>query len=92
MVLTQARVGELALYALGAEVFTEIGMLIKQVSPTPYTMFASLSSGCIGYLPTRAEHALGGYEVDLSPYFYRMPGRLQADSAERVLEAVKRLS
>jgi neutral ceramidase len=91
VVLTHIRVGELALYALGAEVFTEIGMAIKQASPTRNTLFASVSSGCIGYLPTAAEHALGGYEVDMSPYFYRMPGRLKSDSAERVLEAVNSL-
>jgi neutral ceramidase len=91
VVLTHIRVGELALYALGAEVFTEIGLAIKQSSPTSHTLFASVSSGCIGYLPTRAEHGLGGYEVDMSPYFYRMPGRLNADSAERVMEAVNKL-
>ena len=92
LVLTHIRVGELAFYTLGAEVFTEIGMEIKQISPTSFTLFGSVSSGCIGYLPTAAEHALGGYEVDLSPYFYRMPGRLKMDSAERLLEAVKILS
>jgi hypothetical protein len=91
VVLTHIRVGDLALFALGAEVFTEIGMQIKQASSTSHTLFASVSSGCIGYLPTRAEHALGGYEVDMSPFFYRMPGRLNADSAERVMEAVKNL-
>jgi hypothetical protein len=91
VVLTQIRVGDMVLYALGAEVFTEIGMEIKQVSPTTPALFASVSSGCIGYLPTANEHALGGYEVDMSPYFYRMPGRLKADSAERVLAAVRNL-
>jgi hypothetical protein len=91
VVLTQIRVGDMVLYALGAEVFTEIGMAIKLASPTIPVLFASVSSGCIGYLPTKGEHALGGYEVDMSPYFYRMPGRLKADSAERVLEAVKNL-
>jgi len=91
VVLTHIRVGALALYALGAEVFTEIGMAIKQASPTSHTLFTSVSSGCIGYLPTAEEHALGGYEVDVSPYFYRMPGRLKADSAERVLDVVRNL-
>ncbi len=92
VVLTHIRAGELVLYALGAEVFTEIGMAIKQASPTSYTLFASVSSGCIGYLPTSAEHALGGYEVDMSPYFYRMPGRLKPDSAERVMDAIRGIS
>jgi hypothetical protein len=91
VVLTLLRVGDMALYALGAEVFTEIGMAIKQASPTTPALFASVSSGCIGYLPTASEHALGGYEVDTSPYFYRMPGRLRADSAERVMESVRNL-
>jgi neutral ceramidase len=92
VVLTQIRVGDLSLYALGAEVFTEIGMAIKLGSPTTPTLFASVSSGCIGYLPTSSEHPLGGYEVDISPYFYRMPGRLKADSAERVLKVVREIS
>lgn len=91
VVLTQIRVGDVALYALGAEVFTEIGMAIKQASPSTPALFASVSNGCIGYLPTASEHALGGYEVDMSPYFYRMPGRLKSDSAERVLAAVRNL-
>ena len=91
VVLTHIRAGDLALFALGAEVFTEIGMAIKQTSTTNPTMFASVSNGCIGYLPTASEHALGGYEVDMSPYFYRMPGRLKADSDERVMEAVRNL-
>jgi len=91
VVLTHIRVGDLALYTLGAEVFTEIGMAIKKASPARHTLFASVSSGCIGYLPTAGEHALGGYEVDLSPYFYRMPGRLKVDSAEGVLDAMRNL-
>jgi len=91
VVLTHVRVEDLALIALGAEVFTEIGIAIKRTPNTSPTLFASVSSGCIGYLPTASEHALGGYEVDMSPYFYRMPGRLQADSAERVMEAVRNL-
>jgi hypothetical protein len=92
VVLTNMMIGDLTIYTLGAEVFNEIGVAIKQISATLPTMFVSVSSGCIGYLPTAAEHALGGYEVDMSPYFYRMPGRLKVDSAERVMEVVKRLA
>lgn len=92
VVLTHIRVGELALYALGAEVFTEIGMEIKRISPSSHTMFASLSSGCIGYLPTESEYVLGGYEVEMAPYFYRLPGKLKGDCAGVVLEAVRKLA
>jgi Neutral/alkaline non-lysosomal ceramidase, N-terminal len=92
VVLTLVRVGDLTIYTLGAEVFNEIGLAVKQFSATMPTIFASVSSGCIGYLPTAAEHALGGYEVDISPYFYRMPGRLKADSAEKVMQAIGRFA
>jgi hypothetical protein len=70
------RIGDCALVAHAAEVFNEIGVAIKEGSPTPLTLFAGYSNGCIGYLPTEAAHGLGGYEVELTPYIYRMPGLL----------------
>jgi hypothetical protein len=70
------RLGDCAIIALAAETFNEIGTAITKGSPAPFTLFASCSSGCIGYLPTATAHALGGYEVELTPYIYRMPGVL----------------
>lgn len=70
------RMGECGLVAHSAEVFNEIGMAVKEGSPFPATLFAGYSNGCIGYLPTAEAHALGGYEVELAPYFYRLPGLL----------------
>jgi hypothetical protein len=70
------RLGDCALVAHAAETFNEIGVAIKSESPAAMTLFAGYSNGCVGYLPTEAAHALGGYEVDLAPYFYRMPGLL----------------
>jgi neutral ceramidase len=83
-----ARLGELGLVTFGSETFTEIGMQVKSSAPARHTLFASVSDGCIGYLATAEAHAQGGYEVDLAPYFYRYPGRLAADSAERAITAV----
>ena len=77
------RIGEMIWVALGAEVFNEIGTRIKIESGSPYTFFSSVSNGCIGYLPTVDEHVLGGYEVDISPYFYRFPGRIHKN-AEKI--------
>lgn len=70
------RLGNWALVAHAAETFNEIGAAIKDSSPVPITLFAGYSNGCIGYLPTAEAHALGGYEVETAPYFYRMPGLL----------------
>ncbi len=91
MKLNILRVGELALVALGMEVFNEIGLAIKANSPTANTMVASVSNGCVGYLPTAAEHTLGGYEVDIAPYFYRLPGRLGSECETISLESVQEL-
>ncbi len=81
------RLGDLGLVTFGAETLTEIGMEIKAASPTRFTLFASVSDGCIGYLPTAEAHALGGYEVDIAPYFYRYPGRLDAHCAQIAIES-----
>ncbi len=57
------RVGDLAVAAIPCEVFTEIGLSIKKASPFKPTCVVSLANGYFGYLPTPAQHALGGYET-----------------------------
>ena len=81
------RIGHLGLVTFAAETLTEIGMAVKAASPAAVTMFASVSDGCIGYLPTAAAHAEGGYEVDMAPYFYRYPTRLAANCDQIAGEA-----
>jgi len=81
------RIGDLGLVTFASETLTEIGMAIKAGSPARRTMFASVSDGCIGYLPTAKAHAEGGYEVDVAPFFYRYPGRLAAECAQIAADA-----
>ena len=81
------RLGDVAVVAQAAEVFHEIGAAVKDGSPAQVTLFAGYANGMIGYLPTAEEHARGGYEVDVAPYFYRFPGRLHPDSGERAADA-----
>jgi hypothetical protein len=84
-----ARFGSLALVSFGAEVFTEIGIKVKELSPARHTMFTSVSDGCISYLPTDAAHTDGGYEVELATYAYRYPGPLAAGAEGRALAAAE---
>lgn len=61
--LQAMRIGELGIAAIPCEVFTEIGLEIKQKSPLKPTFTIELANGYNGYLPTPAQHALGGYET-----------------------------
>ena len=85
------RLGEVALIGWAAEVFHELAVAMKEGSPATMTLFAGYSNGMIGYLPTAEEHARGGYEVDVSPYFYRLGGRLDASAGERVSKESREL-
>jgi hypothetical protein len=87
--VSAVRIGDVAIAGLGAEVFTEIGIRVKGLSPAGRTLFASLAGGCIGYLPTDAAHDEGGYEVDQVPYLYRYPGRLARGCEGIAVEAVQ---
>jgi neutral ceramidase len=86
-----ARLGDVAYVGYGMEVFTEIGLAVKGFSPAKHTIFASLTGGCTGYLATPEEHARGGYEIDLSPLFYRLPGRLESNASEIVMSETHKL-
>jgi hypothetical protein len=56
-------IGHLAITSIPFEVFTEIGLDIKARSPFKETFTIELANGSNGYLPTPAQHDLGGYET-----------------------------
>jgi hypothetical protein len=62
--LAALRLGrEIGLVTAPGEIFTEIGQSIVARSPFPHTLYAGYTDGTIGYVPTRAAHGEGGYEV-----------------------------
>ena len=63
------RVGDLGIAAIPFEVFTEIGLELKEQSPFEQTFTIELAGGSFGYLPTPAQHRLGGYETWLGTNF-----------------------
>jgi hypothetical protein len=69
------------------ELFCEIGTAIRERSPFPTTLVSGYWNGYRNYLPTDAERARGGYEIDISPF---RPGAeaLVTAAAARVLEAL----
>jgi len=81
------RLGEAALVAVPAEPFVEVGFGVKGRSPLPYTLFAGYSNGCVGYLPMASAYEIGGYEVDMSYIYYRLPAPLAPTCARQVEDA-----
>ena len=56
------RIGDLAVVGLPGEFFVEFGLEIKRRSPAAQTFVVGLANGSLGYVPTAAAFAQGGYE------------------------------
>ncbi len=57
------RIGDLGIAAAPCEVFAETGLALKEQSSLKPMFTIELANGYNGYLPTREQHALGGYET-----------------------------
>jgi len=62
---------DIAIWAAPLELFCEIAMEVRSRSPFPYTFYFGYCNGWLGYLPTREEFAMGGYEPSVSPFTER---------------------
>jgi len=59
---------DIAIWSAPIELFCEVAMRAREQSPYPYTLYFGYCNGLLDYLPSRAEFAYGGYEVDVSPF------------------------
>ncbi len=58
------RIGDAVFVSVPGEIFSEIGLRIKQGSSFEKTFCVGISNGYRGYLPSEKEFIEGGYEVD----------------------------
>jgi len=82
------RIGDVALLALTGEPFVEGQLEIKLRSPARYTQVAHMSNGYVGYIPTPAAIARGGFETVTSHWSKLVPEALQTivDTSVGLLE------
>ncbi len=85
IVVQALRVGDLGIAAIPFEVFAETGLEIKQKSPFKPTFTVSLANGAHGYLPTPAQHRLGGYETWLGT------NRVETEASVKIVDALTEL-
>ncbi len=63
-----ARIGDTVFVTFPCEVFSEIGLKVKQRSPLAKTFVLGIAGGLWGYIPTAAEYQEGGYAVTMTHY------------------------
>jgi neutral ceramidase len=76
---------DVVLVGVAAEPFVEIGLQVKARSSAALTLFGGYANGSVGYLPVPLAYNQGGYEVDSSYLYYRLPAPLAPASAELVI-------
>jgi hypothetical protein len=82
--------GEVAIFFIPGELFAEIGLAIKRMSPFRTTLISAFSDGTVGYLPTRQAYAQPGYETHYACFFYNYP-EFSPGVEDVVLAGAKRL-
>ena len=83
------RLGNGFLATSPAECFSGIGLQLRR-GPQPPLMFASITNGFLGYVPTRDAYPHGGYEVALSYRHFGLDSPVREDSGEIFYECMRR--
>jgi neutral ceramidase len=71
---------DIAIWAAPLELFCEVSNEVREKSQFPFTFYYGITNGTLGYLPTKEEIPLGGYEPLISPF--------TAEAAHDLSEAV----
>ena len=89
--ISAVRIGDAAIVTGPGEIFTEIGLAVKERSPADVTFYAGYTNGCISYMPTASEYPLGGYEPTYGHKTYGLPAQLTPETERILIETGVRL-
>jgi hypothetical protein len=89
--ISALRIGDAAIVTGPGEIFTEIGLAVKERSPADVTFYAGYTNGCISYMPTASEYPLGGYEPTYGHKTYGLPAQLSPETERILIETGVRL-
>jgi hypothetical protein len=85
------RIGDAAIVSGPGEIFTEIGLAVKERSPADVTFYAGYSNGCVSYMPTASEYPLGGYEPSYGNKTYGLATQVAPETDRLLIETGVRL-
>jgi neutral ceramidase len=86
VILQSVRIGELGIFAIPFEVFSEIGLELKTRNPFKPSFTMELANGGYGYLPTPEQHELGGYETWLGT------NKVEEQASVKIVDALLEMS
>ena len=88
--LQALRIGPVGLAAMPGEVFAEIGLAVKRLSPFEHKVIAELANDWAGYIPTDIALREGSYETRLATVSKASPGtaELWTQTAVELLKQV----
>jgi neutral ceramidase len=78
------RIGDGVIATGPGEIFTEIGLAVKERSPADVTLYAGYTNGNLSYFPIASEYPLGGYEPSYGNKSYGLPTQVTPE-ADRIL-------
>ncbi len=78
------RIGQGAIVTGPGEIFTEIGLAVKERSPAAPTLYAGYANGEVCYFPTAASYPEGGYEPEYGNRPHGLPAPVSPE-CERIL-------
>jgi len=80
------RVGDGVIVTGPGEVFSEIGMAVKERSPGTPTLYAGYTNELVAYFATAAEYVHGGYEADYSRRGHGNPAHVAPECEQLLVE------
>ena len=84
--LQALRIGSACITAWPCEPFCELGLEVKERSGAPFPVTLGYSNGLVGYVPTRAEYPLGGYEPVVAQRHFGRPSPFAPEAGELLVE------
>jgi hypothetical protein len=85
------RLGDAVLVGIPGEIFNGLGKEIKRDMPGCQGAVLGYTNNDIGYIPTRAAYARGGYEIQEAYKYYGYPAALAPEAGELLRAASARL-
>lgn len=70
------RIGDGAIVTGPGEIFSEIGLAVRERSPADVTLYAGYTNGLVSYFPAAAAYAEGGYEPSFGNRSFALPAQV----------------